>query len=193
MANGIIKTVADLCTQVDTDLPDNAGGLISPADVRNAIKNLIASAASHIGGLHISTVIETGIASAGTFVKAAGTTLAFSGNNQFSMPTSNRLQYTGNLSNRVFVINASLSITAAMNNQLIHLMLVKNGNVADAESITTIQEITHGIGAEIDSHTLTGHFTLSPNDFIELFVSNESGTANITVKRLNVTIDGKFT
>lgn len=193
MAGGTIKTVADLCTQADTDLSDNTQGLISPADVRNMAKDMITSGASPIGGMHISVSVETIIAAQNTFTKAAGTTVAFSGNNQFSMPTDNRLQYIGLLANRVFVIQASLSVTAAANNQLIHFILVKNGIASNAESVATIQEVTHGVGAEVGSHTLTGHFILSPNDFIELFVSNETGLANITIKRLNMTIDGKFT
>jgi len=193
MANGVIKTAAALCTQADTDLVNNTQGSISPADIRNMVKDLIASAGSPTGGLHISTKAVTTIAAANTFTKAAGTTVAFSGNNQFSMPTDNRLQYTGALSNRVFVISASVSVTTALDNQLLHLILAKNGDPTDAESVATIQEIKHEKAIDVGNHTLTGHFTLSPNDFIELFVSNETGTANITAERLNMTMVGKFT
>lgn len=193
MAGGIVKTVADLCTQADTDLPDNTQGLISPSDVRDMIKNVVASLASPIGGLHITTVLATTIAATSTFVKAAGTTVAFSGNNQFDMPTNNRLQYTGPLTNRVFTIIASISVTVAFDNQLMFVMLVKNGNVSDVESVATIQEIKHEKGIDVGSHTVSGHFTLSPDDFIELFISNETATNNITVQRMNMTIDGKLT
>ncbi len=192
MAGGTIKTVADLCTQADTDLPDNTQGLISPADVRNLVKDIVASTESPIGGMHIITPAVTTIAIVSTFVKAAGTTAAFTGNKQFAMPTNNRLQYTGPLSNRVFTFVMSISATVAFDNQLLFLMLAKNGSSTDAESIATIQEVKHEKGIDVGSHTVAGHITLSSNDFVELFISNETGLNDITIERMNMTIDGKF-
>jgi len=192
MAGGTIKTVTALCTEADTNLPDNTQGSISPADVRNMIKNIIASTESPIGGLHITTPAVTTIATVSTFVKAAGTTVAFAGNKQFTMPTNNRLQYTGPLSNRVFIFTMSISATVAFDNQLLFLILAKNGITTGTESIATIQEVKHEKGIDVGSHTVTGHITLSSNDFVELFVSNETGLNDITIERMNMTIDGKF-
>lgn len=190
MANGVVKTSVDLCTEADTNLSDNTQGLISPQDVREIVKNIIASGQSPFGGFHLSSSVETIIATISTFVKVAGTTIVTPNIVQFSMPTDNRLQYIGSLSNRTFVLGVSLSATAASNNQLLHLIIAKNGDPTDPESITTIMERTHGVGAEAGSITLIGHMTLSPNDFVELFISNETGTANVTVKRINFTIVG---
>ncbi len=190
MSAGTIKTTEDLCIEADTNLPDNTQGLISPEDVRELNKNIIASGETPFGGFHLSSSVETVIASPNTFVKAAGTTTVTPNSKQFTMPTDNRLQYIGTLNNRTFVLGVSITMTAASNNQLIHFIVAKNGSVVDAESITTIQERTHVTGAQAASTSIIGHMTLSQNDFVELFISNESGMANVTIKRINFTIVG---
>jgi len=190
MAAGIIKTSEDLCIEADTNIPDNTQGLVSPEDVRELNKNIIASGQTPFGGFHLSAEVETVIATISTFVKAAGTTVVTPNSVQFTMPSDNRLQYIGLLDNRTFVIGISISMIAASNNQLINFIIAKNGSVVDTESLTTIQERTHGTGSEISSISVIGHMTLSEDDFIELFISNESGTANVTIKRINFTVVG---
>jgi len=193
MAEGTRKTIAALDAQANADIPDNTTALVSPADVRDMIKDFIASVESPIGGMHINAgdETETTISTISVFVKAAGTTTAFVKNNLFNMPTSNRLTYIGTI-NVIVVVSCSISLTTPTNNQIFSIMVAKNGDATSSVSLDTVQSLKHGTGVDIGTHTVTGHFELAPNDFLEFFVANDTSTANVTIEHLNMTVDGKF-
>lgn len=194
MAEGTRKDVDDLDAQANADIPDNTTALVSPADVRNMIKDFISSVESPIGGMHIDAgdEAETTIATMSVFVKVAGVTTAFTENNLFSMPTSNRLTYLGTI-DAIVMVAISITLTAATNNQVFSLRITKNGDPSEATTVATTQQVKHGTGTDVGTHTITGHFELAPNDFLELFIANDTSTGNVTIEHMNATVEGMFT
>lgn len=157
-------------------------GAITPQDVRDLIVSLQAS----YGGMEITVPAETTIETAGVPVKMAGTTSFVSPTNNFTMPVSNRLTYTGTVA-RDFLITANGSFTVAANNQIIALTSGKNGTPSNARS-----RIKLGTGGDLNE--VSGHriITLEPNDYVEVFAINETSDANITVVNLSYYITSLF-
>lgn len=121
----------------------------------------------------------TPILSAGVSVKIEGASTANSINQKFSH-TNNRLTYTGGLT-RNFQVSATASFSSG-NNQIIGLYVAKNGVVIpDSEMYAT----TSGNGKAEAIHVQT-IFEMNENDYVELWIENESGATDITVEFLNL-------
>lgn len=124
---------------------------------------------------------ETVIAVVSTPVKILGATTSAAVTSKFTN-TDNRATYNGAL-NGYFKVSATLSLESANNNQ-IGIYIAKNGVILP-ESETYITTGGTGKGENAFVQTLV---TLNENDFIEIFVENNTGTTNITVSDLNVVI-----
>ena len=153
-------------------LADNTAGEISPQDVRDFLETMHPS----FGSLHFSTAAETSIATQSVYVKAAGTTTSVN-LHRVTMPADNRLTYTGTPTIHAHIA-CSLSMTAAGNNKLIGLGIAKNGTVL-THSIVQRQV---GTGADVGSTALHADVSLATNDYLELWVSNETDTVNLTIE-----------
>jgi hypothetical protein len=126
----------------------------------------------------LNNATVTTITSAGVPVKIEGTSTANAINQKFSH-SDNRLTYTGGLT-RNFQVSATASFTSG-NNRLIGLYVAKNGVViADSEMYAT----TSGSGRAEAIHVQT-IFEMDENDYVELWIENDSNTDNITVEFLN--------
>jgi len=123
----------------------------------------------------------TTISSIGVAVKVAGTTTSSSITQKFTN-TDNRATYIGSLT-RFFKVTASLSVESGNNNQ-IGVYIAKNGTLISESEVLGTTSGT-GRGENIVAQTLV---QLSENDYIEIFIENESSTNNITVTDLNVII-----
>ena len=128
-----------------------------------------------------SNATETVITSSGVEVKASGTTVLDTANTQkFTMPVSNRLTYGGAIE-REFRVTAILSVTSG-NNVQVGTYIAKNGTpIQTSETYTT----TDG-GGRRENVAVQTIINLTENDYIEIFVENETNTQNITVTDLNV-------
>lgn len=129
----------------------------------------------------LNNATATTISQTETPVKIAGTTTANAINQKFSH-TDNRLTYTGSLI-RDFQISANASFTSG-NNQVIGLYVAKNGSViASSEMYAT----TSGSGRaeSINCQTIV---ELNENDYVEMWIENETSASNITVEYLNVIV-----
>lgn len=116
-----------------------------------------------------------------TPTKAAGTTTANSINQRFSH-SNNRATYTGALT-RDFEIEAWAALTSN-NNNVLRLYISKNGTAIT----TTFGEGTANAGGKAEGLVTASVVELSTNDYIEVFVSNETGSNNITNINLNVIV-----
>jgi hypothetical protein len=154
-------------------LADNIAKAISPQDLRDAVVSLSPS----FGSMYFSTPAETSITDQSTPTKAAGTTTSVSLSG-FDMPANNRLRYTGS-PDRHMHIACSLSFTAAANNKLIGLSIAKNGNSLVHSEVRRLVST----GADEGATALHADVMLSTNEYLEVFVSNETDTANLTVQR----------
>jgi len=127
----------------------------------------------------LNNATSTTIASTGVAYKISGTTTANTINQKFSH-SDNRLTYTGGLI-RDFQVSATASLTSG-NNNVIGLYVAKNGVViASSEMYATTSS-----GGRAESIACQTILDMEENDYIEIWVENESNTTNITVEYLNV-------
>ena len=121
----------------------------------------------------------TTIASVGVSVKVAGTTTSSSVTQKFTN-TDNRATYIGSLT-RFFKVTATLSLESGNNNQ-VGCYIAKNGTVLNESEV---YGTTSGSG-RAENIVVQTLVQLSENDYIEIFVENDTSTNNITVTDLNV-------
>lgn len=162
---------------------DNTTGDISPQDLRDFVDSVRAPHAS----LSISASAETTINVIDQYEKVAGTTVAGAHSHLMTANTAGRITYNGT-SDRHFHMVASIAMTSAANNQTIAFRLAKNGTtLAD-----TMIERRVGTGTDIGALAIHGDTVLSTNDYIELYVTNETSTANVTINDLYMFAMGVF-
>ena len=118
----------------------------------------------------------TVIASQDVPVLVAGTWLSGAAES-FSISAAGRLTYTG-LSAQVFDVDAVISVNAASGSPDASLLIAKNGTVIAATKIGNRLESTH-------DHNLSTlwNLSLSTNDYIEIFIENNTNTVDFTVTR----------
>jgi hypothetical protein len=100
-----------------------------------------------------------------------------------SYPVANRLTYIGPLT-RVPTVWMSVFVTSS-NNQTIEVAVRKNGTEVPWLS-SLIRTGTIGSG----NASVVGHVELATNDFLELWVTNRTGAADITVVDLTLAVRG---
>ena len=131
----------------------------------------------------MSTTASTTVAIAGTFVKAAGTTSTVGETaNAFSMPSTNRIKYTGT-PDRSVKIHASLSVQldSAIVDKNLAISIYKNGSLITGSEIHGFAGATTAKPINLSSHVI---ISMSTNDFLEMYVSNIDSTDNITVTKM---------
>lgn len=121
----------------------------------------------------------TTIASVGVAVKVAGTTTSSSVTQKFTN-TDNRATYIGSLT-RFFKVTSTLSLESGNNNQ-VGVYIAKNGTLINESEV---YGTTSGSG-RAENIVVQTLVQLSENDYIEIFVENDTATNNITVTDLNV-------
>jgi len=165
-------------TALATLLADNVAGGISPQDLRDLMESVHPS----YGGVYQGgTPAATTIAAADTYYVTNWNTGGLQTNtpHRFTVATSGRLTYTGEPSIHSHIactISVSVALAAA---QILHFKLAKNGTVIDStETICTTDGTTN-----IQSTALHGDVMLATDDYLELFVRNETGTNDPTLER----------
>jgi len=179
-----IRTETDLLTNLFQD--GQAANAITEQDVRD----LIVSMRPGFGEAAMqNNATATTISVAGTYYKVAGTT-ALSGNEYLfddDSSTANRLRYTG-APERLVMYSASISFECASNNQQVAFQTWVYDDSGAAGALVADTLITEYVGnsGQIESVTLTGHAHLATNDYLEIHVTNETSTANVTVVDMSV-------
>jgi hypothetical protein len=117
------------------------------------------------------------------FEKIEGTTTASATNQKFSH-TNNRLTYTGGIT-KEFVITASVSANSVVTNNVnITVRIAKNGTtIADSESQATTS--ASGRNENFFCQTIV---SLATNDFIEVFIANNTNGNNLLATELNLIV-----
>ncbi len=123
------------------------------------------------------------IATQGIFEKIEGTTTASATNQKFTH-TTNRLTYTGGIT-KEFVITSSVSANSVVTNNVnITVRVAKNGTtIADSESQATTS--ASGRNENFFCQTIV---SLATNDFIELFIANNTNANNLLATELNLIV-----
>ena len=123
------------------------------------------------------------ITTQGIFEKIEGTTTASATNQKFSH-TNNRLTYSGGIT-KEFVITASVSANSVITNNVnITVRIAKNGTtIADSESQATTS--ASGRNENFFCQTIV---SLATNDFIEVFIANNTNANNLLATELNLIV-----
>lgn len=140
---------------------------------------------SEIGQMYYTNnTVQNPIATTNVFEKIEGITTASAINQKFSH-TSNRLTYTGGLA-RSFKITAAISANSVTTQSvIIKTRIAKNGTtLAESES----QATTSATGRN-ENFLSQAIVELTTNDFIEVFIANETNANNLLVTELNVIVE----
>ena len=133
------------------------------------------------GALSMTTPASVTVG-AGVDAVAGGTTTLSADSNLFDMPANSRLRYTGTPTIKV-VVSAALSITTDTNNIVTAMSIGKNGTIVSPSIIS--RKI--GTGADVGAISLSWLVELATNDFVELFMSHDSGgNVGMTVEKLSL-------
>lgn len=138
------------------------------------------SNSANIGQYYMqNSATSTTISIVGTFVKVAGTTTPGVYIEKFTH-TNNRLTYVGVLIG-YFRISGVVTFTSG-NNNVIALRVAKNGGtIVQSESEST----ANGTGRS-ENIKFQDIVELNTNDYIEIWVTNKTGTMDVTVENLNL-------
>jgi len=135
------------------------------------------------GNMYITTPVATTFTTAATPKKASGTTTAVD-LFRVTHPMNNRLTYTGSKT-RSFHVLASMSVSQNNNNRYFSFYVAKNGVVLP-ESRQDIKIINSTDQVAV---TLSCRLTLAPNDYVEIWVENQTATTDVTLQTLNVSME----
>lgn len=116
----------------------------------------------------------TAIAQVGTFYKVAGTTVAGSSVQRFSVSTSNRATHTG-VKSSFFNVTGHASFTSGNNNIIAFRIAVNGVTLADSTTKSTAN------GTRNENTPIVGVVYLNEDDYVELFVANLTATNPVTV------------
>jgi hypothetical protein len=170
-----VRTQSDLLTALFQD--GQAAGAISEQDMRD----LIVSLTPDMAGYYWSSTSQTNVTSAGTYLKAAGTTAGTTTptSNLSYDSVSNRIKYTG-APGRHFHIVAQASIgLSAGTNQDIGIGVYHWDDSASSGALLPGSE-AHNTQAGTDDAQVTTHadVVMDTNDYIELWITNHTSAAN---------------
>jgi hypothetical protein len=153
------------------DYTDNKTRFVNSKGIENT---------AEIGNYYMTNnATATTIIATNTPVKASGTTTANTINQKFTH-TDNRLTYVGALI-RDFQVTATVSLSSG-NNNLIGVYVAKNGTVIPSSEMYS----TTSSGGKAESITCQTILELNENDYIEIWVENNTATSDITTEYLNV-------
>lgn len=126
---------------------------------------------------------ENPITTQGVFEKVLGTTTASTSNQKFTH-TNNRLTYSGGIT-KEFIVTASVSASSVVTNAAtILIRIAKNGvTIADSESQATTS--ASGRNENFFCQTI---LQLAPNDFLEVFIANNTNANNLLASELNLIV-----
>lgn len=137
------------------------------------------------GTIYISSPMLTSIPSANIAVKAAGTTTA---ENLFRFDTNggvnNRLRYIGTKT-RIFSVVISASITSPNSGQVLSMYIAKNGSIINSSQIQ--RKISNG--SDIGAIAVTCTVQLTTNDYVELWIANNTASKDATIESMNFRIN----
>lgn len=172
------RTIAELLAF----FADNATGDVSEQDCRD----LIVTFSNSFGGLYMEgNAAATTIAVQDTWYKVAGTTTASANLERFTMPANNRLTYSDTIS-RHNHITGSASIISASNNQVCEISVYKNGAIVPGSTVEfKLLSAGDPVTVPIVAETL-----MSPTDYLEAFIKNETGANDVTVEYMNLQTEG---
>ena len=158
-------------------LADNTTQDISPQDLRDVLISLSPMYAF----MHVSSSGPTSVLSTGTYYKAEGTTVLSRASSEFTMPSDNRLTYSGP-ETVLAAIDVSFTTSASTGSRELAFRLAKNGGTIFDTEIR--QQLDSG-GNAVATHITYLDDALATSDYWELWLTDEDGTNTVTVDFMN--------
>lgn len=153
---------------------DNTSGAITPQMLRDFVESCHPS---H-GALHFTDPgTPTTISQQGTFFKAANTADLYLPH-RFDQPVSGRLRYVGRTTVHSRILFTGSVSSPVSNNQIARFGIGVNGSVV----ILSITRTKFGAANDTQAIAASMEIALNPNDYIEMFISNDSSAANLTIE-----------
>lgn len=143
----------------------------------NTVKDGVAA-----GNVYMTTAAATNFSAINTPTKVLGTTAA-TGLFRVTSPASNQLKYTGSKT-RSFQVICSMTATQTSSNKYFSFYIAKNGVILPESR----QEVKIINSTDQGAITLSCTTNMAPNDYIEVWVENETATNSLTVQTLNLAI-----
>lgn len=170
------RTTADMLANLFQD-GQTAG--ISAQDIRD----MLVSVRPDYAGLSWTTPAVTSIASAGEYVKAAGsTTMTGSSDAMNNGSTNNRLVYTGTAARHFHIVLQASVTLASGNNQRVGIQVYRYDNSASSGLLLAHSEARTTIpGQNIVQITSHADVMLNTNDYLEMHVGNNTAANDIQV------------
>jgi hypothetical protein len=131
----------------------------------------------------IDNTTATGTNNTTLWFKALGTTTAMGTNSKFTMPSSNRLTYTGAFS-QSFMVTVNCNVRTSVSTQNINIGIAKNGTIISESAMT----ILCAAGSTPSFGATQIVVELTTNDYVELFVQNSSSANNTIVSDMNFNV-----
>lgn len=166
--------------ELQAALANNVAGAISPQDLRDFLVSTIRTRGAFSRLVAAATIIGT----PGTYVQVNGTTIAGTLTDMTS-PVDGRLTYVG-IPDRHFFVTAMVSFTAVGSNKVIGFKIAKNGVVLDKSVVRTAVTT----GSDLRAVALQVDLDLVTGDYVELWVTNETTTTDVTIVECHVHADG---
>jgi hypothetical protein len=166
----------------------SVAGFMSAADKTKldfvTVSEAVTLAARYYGNISmVGNATATTIGVAGTPVKIAGTYTSGALTTGINHDTNGRLTYTG-ATTRDFLLCVSCAISSANVNQSLRIYVAKNGTViADSAQGLELSTANKQIGA-----TTNYIVSLATNDYVEVFVSNDTAANNVTSVSVHVAL-----
>ena len=153
---------------------DNTSGAIIPQWLRDFLE----SSNPSTGALHFTDPgATTTITQVSTFVKAANTgslTLP----HRFASTVAGQLQYTGLVAVTAQVVFAGSVSSPVANNQVSRFAIAQNGVVVTPSYVRT----KLGSAGDTQAIAMNVLLTLNPNDYLEVWLANDTGPNNLTIE-----------
>lgn len=153
-------------------LADNTSNDISEQDLRD----FAVSAAPNYGHLYVTSSAATTVSASGTYYEAAGTWTLGEARN-FTKQADNRLRYDGAPTQRA-KITAHFTLESGSSSQACRVSLAKNGTALNGGDVKVFLGTS---GSAPGQGCVVAITSLATNDYVGLFVRNDTGANNLTL------------
>lgn len=156
------------------------------------IRDLVMSVQPAHADCYVTTPEATTIGAGSTFVKAEGVTTFHADSVDFDAGgASNRLRYTGLVESHIS-ISAHMSFTSNQNNRVIGVKVYVYDASAGTGSVIDKGYVrqTMGSGTGVVTLGLNTDIHLDTNDYVEVWVTDETGTAELTMGQMYISAIG---
>jgi len=169
-----IRSIIELLAQADADLPDNAAGLISPADVRGLIKNLLDTLSPAYGAIQCSGVSKVLSASPVVLSPFTAAVTATAGYYQTNLTNGTITREIGTAgiagATDFFIADGAVE---GPNNDLVTVTLFKNG----APTAYSVSVTCQGTGRPVEWNMAGIVYSAAPgNASFDLRASGDAGS-----------------